>query len=216
MSVMRTERESLGYLSYKAVRDAEAKKKASESAETPDPDAPEPTEEEKKTAADLAAYKKTFLSKIESMVASPVLSKLEVQVKITDAGYQKMMNDADYEKKIVDMFRQETLANYDTNSKTITLTVDGKTESAKASAGSSGSAADTFSNLSPLQLRTGAGMEALNLKVMSVIQSRFGSDSDVLKDLDQGTVIKGGSGKSSSAFDTYRNQSLSSLLDKNA
>lgn len=216
MSVMRTERESLGYLSYKAVKDAEAKKKASETAETPDPDAPEPTEEEKKTAEDLAAYKKTFLSKIQSMVASPVLANMEVNVKINDAGYAKMMNDPDYEKKIVDMFRQETLANYDPSSKTITLTVDGKTESAKASTGSSQSASEAFSNLSAMQLRSGAGMEALNLKVMAVLQSRLGSNSEILAELDQGTVIKGGSGKTSSPFDTYRNQSLSSLLDTSA
>ncbi|MDR1744864.1 MAG: hypothetical protein LBS30_03830 [Planctomycetota bacterium] len=215
MSVMRTDRESLGALSYKAVKDAEAKKKT---AENPVPDAPEATEEEKKTAEDLAAYKKTFLAKIESMVASPILSNTQVKVKITDDGYARMMNDSEYEKKVIDLFRKETLANYGSGSTTISLTADGESESATASADASGSlsASETFSNLSPLQLRRGAGLEALNLKVMSVIQSRLGSDSSLLEGLDDGTVIQGGSGKTSSPFDSFRTQSLASLLDARA
>ena len=218
MSVMRTERESLGYLSYKAVKEAEAKRKAAENSEAPDPDAPEPTAEEKKTAEDLAAYKKTFLTKIESMVASPILSNTQVNVKITDDGYARMMNDSEYEKKVIDLFRRETLANYGNGSNTITLTADGESESAEASAGASGSlsASETFANLSPLQMRRGAGLEALNLKVMSIIQSRLGSGSDLLDGLDNGTIIQGGSGKTNSAFDSFRTQNLASLLDTQA
>ncbi|MCD8349840.1 MAG: hypothetical protein LUC93_04430 [Planctomycetaceae bacterium] len=209
MSAIRSDRESLGYLSYKAVKEAEAKKKADEAGE--EVPKTELTEEQKKTAEEVAAYKKTFLNTIESMVGAPMLSKLEVRVKITDAGYEKMMNDSEYEKSVVEAFRKETLANYDSSAKTITLTADGKTPTAKVTAGSSGtsgmsaSASETYANLSPSQLRRGAGLDALNLRVMSVLEARYGAESEVASQFDQGTLIKGGgTGKASSLLDGYQ------------
>ncbi|MCD8140117.1 MAG: hypothetical protein LUE17_10145 [Planctomycetaceae bacterium] len=214
MSAIRSDRESLGYLSYKAVKEAEARKKAAESGEGT-AKTEELTEEQKKTAEEVAAYKKSFLNTIESMVGAPMLSKLEVRVKITDAGYEKMLNDPEYEKAVIDAFRKETLANYDSSAKTITLTADGSTPSAKVTAGTSGtnglsaSASETYANLSPSQLRRGAGLDALNLRVMSVLQVRYGADSDIVADFDQGTLIKGGgTGKASSLLDGYGTKGL--------
>ncbi len=214
MSAIRSDRESLGYLSYKAVKEAEAKKKAAESGEDA-AKSEELTEEQKKTAEEVAAYKKTFLSTIETMVGAPTLSNTEVRVKITDAGYEAMMNDPEYEKKVMDAFRKEALANYDSRAKTITLAADGKTQSATVKEGTStasgltGSAAETYANLSPSQLRRGAGLEALNLRVAAVLQARYGTDSEVASQFDQGTLIKGGgTGKTSSLLDGYGTKGL--------
>jgi hypothetical protein len=82
------------------------------------------TEEETKT---LASYKRDFVAKVKTLMLKPHLANVGLELNITDAGFQKMMSDSDYEKSVLDKLKGKTAYSYTAMSGTVKLSANGET-----------------------------------------------------------------------------------------
>ena len=140
----------------------------------------EKTEEQKKEeSARLAAYKLNFLKKLNGLVAQPQFAATKVELKISDEGYARMMDDPAYEQKVLTMFRRDLGTSISFAPTSAVLTVDGKTENVSVDYSGKRSGYDRsralLGTMSKPYLR--GGLDILQSQVASVLQSRLGTSN---------------------------------------
>lgn len=106
----------------RAAGEEEEDKKTTGAEDADKTEEPALSEEEQKT---LGGYKREFLAKVKSMMASPHLSQVGLELDITDAGFSRMMRDPGYEKALLDQLREKTAHNYNRQAGTVKLSADG-------------------------------------------------------------------------------------------
>lgn len=106
-----------------AEEEEEGKTEASDSEGADKTEETPATAEETKT---LNAYKQEFLGKLKSILQSPHLANVNLDLNISDAGYKKMMSDPNYEAAVLDKFKGRTAHSYSMLSGTVTLSANGK------------------------------------------------------------------------------------------
>ena len=139
-------------------------------------DAAEKAKEKEAAAAKLAEFKKAFQKKLNAICGQPQFSRTTIDLKINDAGYEKLMNDPAYEQKVIGLFRQELGSSLTFVPSSAILTVDGKTENMKVDySGNLGydRSRALLGTMAKPYLR--GGMDIMQPQVMAVFKSRLGT-----------------------------------------
>lgn len=145
----------------RTAEDEEEDKKTDGAEDADKTEEPSLSEEQQKS---LGEYKREFLAKVKSMMASPHLAQVGIEIEITDAGFARMMQDPNYEKSLLDQLKEKTAHNYNKQAGTIKLAADG-TKDPEAIMATAKSVSDIlFSTSSRAMLRT---LDIDSMKVMA-------------------------------------------------
>lgn len=171
---------------WEVIAEAGPKDETEETEDTEETKETEKTEEQKKEeSARLAAFKQGFLKKINAVVGQPQFAATKIELKISDEGYQRMLDDPAYEQKVLEMFRRDLGTSLSFVPSSAVLTVDGKTENVAVDYSGRKSGYDRsralLGTMSKPYMR--GGLDMLQSQVLSVLQSRLGSSSTDLSGL---------------------------------
>ena len=134
---------------------------------------PAPTGEEVQALAD---YKKDFLNRVKALMIKPHLANVGLELDITDAGFQRMMQDSGYEKSVLDRLADKTSHTYTPRSGTIKLSADGETEPSATFAESKTVSEILFKTSNRTLLRT-LGIDSMMAMADEVLSSRGAEQS---------------------------------------
>ena len=130
------------------------------------------TEEEAKS---LGEYKRGFIGRVKALMLKSHLADVGLELDISDAGFQKMMNNSGYEKSVLDKLRRATEHTYTKMSGTVKLSVDGENEPSAVMAESMSVSEILFSASSSRSLLRALNLDGMTAMAEDVIASLKGS-----------------------------------------
>lgn len=136
--------------------------------------------DEEKAAAQLDEFRKGFQKEVRALTLNTHFILTKISLDIDDAGYEKMMNDPAYEKKIMGMIKDALGSPLNTAPTSVKVTVNAKGENAEATGGGTSSGLTSGLSLgagsSASAIRRSSGLDNLSNQISAVLYYRLGSD----------------------------------------